>query len=281
MTQQSLDPQQYPVIVFDEDKHIYTVNGEQVLSVTQALDLVTPKDALTWWGMRVGIAAVITLCKEGKLNWPTIAAASPTDHLAGECIEAPEQGVRNKKGVLKTPIEDLVVKNRISTNHIRDEAGDRGTLIHDAINKIAIEDAVPDLDSVPEEFRPYIRAISLWWLDQEPEIIEQEIIVASVTHSYAGRYDTVCRIGEERLLVDFKTSKGIYEGHFEQLWLYEVARRELGMEPVDDMAIVRLGKDGDYEMVRQWIPGPARAIAAIELAKAREEQKQFRPKGIR
>jgi hypothetical protein len=280
VTQQTIEPER-PIITFDDEKHKYTVNGEEVLSVTQALDLVTPKDALTWWGMRVGIAAVITLCKSGKLNWPTLAAASPADHIAGECIEAPEQGIKNKKGKVKTPIEDLVVKNRISTNHIRDEAGDRGTLIHDAINKIAIEDAIPDLDSVPEEFRPYVRAISLWWLEQEPTIVEQEIIVASVKHGYAGRYDTVCDVTDERLLVDFKTSKGTYEGHFEQLWLYEIARRELGMDPVDDMAIVRLDKNGTYEMVRQWIPDPSRAIHAIELAKLRQDQKRLRPKAVR
>jgi hypothetical protein len=53
------------------------------------------------------------------------------------------------------------------------------------------------------------------------------------------------------VLFDYKTSKGIYpDSHFPQLEAYEAAYQCMGGDPTDSRLLVRLDKEGDYEIAK-------------------------------
>jgi hypothetical protein len=113
-------------IKFDTDKHEYVVDGEKVPGVTTIIGKTMPKDALTWWGMRVGIASVIRLLREHDLSWPVLQSIDP-DHVIDPLKIPPGEGhftkSDRKRQKPRTLVEVMVVDNKLSTNHIRDQRG--------------------------------------------------------------------------------------------------------------------------------------------------------------
>jgi hypothetical protein len=240
-------------IKFDTDKHEYVVDGEKVPGVTTIIGKTMPKDALTWWGMRVGIASVIRLLREHDLSWPVLQSIDP-DHVIDPLKIPPGEGhftkSDRKRQKPRTLVEVMVVDNKLSTNHIRDQRGDEGSMTHDAIHKMGVEMELPNLSDYPEEQRPYLRALAKWWSDQEVEFLEQEILVASVDGplAYGGTPDLIALRDGKRGLYDFKTSKAVRESHHPQLVGYEKAYVECGGDPLEEKWVVNLRGDGTYEM---------------------------------
>jgi len=266
-------------ITYDDQKHAYTVDGDPVPSVTQILDAVTDKSAaLAWWGMRVGYYGILQLIQQDKLNSMLLSQFDADDHLSGQPTNRPDQGVRRGKKT-KTPLEALAIENKLSTNHIRDAKGDLGTLIHSALETVGVTEKLPNLDDYAPDVRPYLQAFAAFWLDQDPMIIEQESIVGSAIHRYAGRFDLVAQIDGQRCLLDYKTSKGIYPSMSEQLRLYEVAYTETVPEsdPFDRLAIVHLRPDGKYQIF-DCFTSEDTALAAVQLYHAREADRVLMPK---
>lgn len=277
-----------PIVRYDDDSHAYWIDDRPVPSVSAILDGCTPKDALPWWGMRVGLAAVIRLFERGKLTYPILVS-----HDAGEVLDPNRVADKfksptklNKKKVEKTLIEALVIEERLSTNHIKDDAADRGYAVHAAAEYIGTHDEFPAIEDFPSEYHGYIRALAKFWVDHSPEINRQEVISASRTHAYAGRWDLDANLkAYGRCLLDFKTSKDIYDGHFEQLRLYRTAEAEMTGEDVFDHAgIVNLRHDGRYVLEIGDHVSEDTVIAAAALWHARNRDaaaKPKRPKGAK
>ena len=115
--------------------------------------------------------------------------------------------------------------------------------------------------------------------------------MASFEHGFAGRYDARGAINSEvkvchhivpksrsryysmlqpcRVMLDLKTSKGVYNGHSRQLEAYELASVESGYDPTDVRAILHVTADGLWELKRSF-GRPESFLAA--LADYREEQ---------
>lgn len=268
-----------PTITYDDASHKYTIDGEPVPSVTQILDTVTPKEALTWWGMRVGFAAVIELIQRNKLSSMVLGSYSYNDHVTGIPLEGEYvwrgRGKNRKK---KTPLEALILDEGLDVNKIKRTKGDLGTAVHNAIETIAATGTLPSLGDYEPELHGYLRALAGFWYEQDPELVEQEIIVASPEHQYAGRFDAIVKFGDERVLLDFKTSKGVYDSMSEQLVLYEVAYLELDGEPFDRKEIVHLKPDAQYQLYPAYTSHET-AIASVELFHARQADAKRKPKG--
>lgn len=268
-----------PKIDYDDDKHKYWIDKVEVPSVSAILETTSPKPALVWWGMRVGIGAVIKLLQESTIKWPVLQAHVYEEVLTGIPDKSPSRtrgkGARAK---LKTLIEAEILDARLDTNNIKSDAGDRGTLVHEAIERLGTHDLIPDINEYEEEFRGYIRAIARWWMNLEPEFHRQEVIVGSRKHAFAGRFDldATCT-GYGRTLTDFKTSKTAYESHFEQLALYDLAEQEMNTYLTDNSQhvhfdhrlVVVLRPDGEYEVHTADHVGLDTAIAAVNLHHAR------------
>lgn len=250
----------------------YEIDGEEAASVTTILGCLD-KPALPWWGMKVGAEGVLELIKSGLLvpathpieNHPTLAWM-PGDGLSY---------VADVDAIVK-----LLTQEKLTTNHVRDKAAVRGVNAHDALERWCAIGEPPDPNDYPLEERGYVQGLLNFINDTQGNFQpdEQEIVVGSKEHLFAGRYDLRAHTtGEIRLvtsayttkgeirkrgpkyttvpagikiLCDAKTSKGIYGSHLLQLEGYEGASVECGYEPTDARAVIHLTRDGLYEFKR-------------------------------
>jgi hypothetical protein len=230
----------------------------EVPSVTTALDCLE-KGGLSHWGMRVGVDGVLSLIRDGVMrqeggylcrlaDWPW----TPVD---GE-------------GVV-----ELLKAHKLTVNDVKGKAGDRGVAVHDALETWAKTGDKPDPSIFPDEQRGYVVGLLAFLQDvesAEPEACE--VMVGSVKHGFAGRYDVRFKTTKEHPVVvhrtpvkgpqyallkpgmylgDLKTSKGVYQkSHGRQLEAYEGASVECGYEPTDGRGIIHVSADGTYEFVR-------------------------------
>lgn len=253
---------------------VYTPGEDwkEVPSVTTVLDILG-KDALSWWGMRIGIEGVFKLWDAGLMSFTQDGALAAT-------IDATWQLAT------KENVEDLLKQNKLTVNDVKDEAGDRGTSAHAALEAWAVTGAVPDPNDYPPEEWGYIVALCKFIEDMGDawETEGVEIAVGSAEHGFAGRYDlrgrvlrdvklverTLTKDGKGLLkkgpshiiipagtkcLLDAKTSKSIYPTHLMQLIGYEGAGIEDGYDATDMRAVIHLaGLHGEY----QFFPAKAK-----------------------
>jgi len=235
-------------------------NWTEVPSVTTVLG-VLDKPALPWWGMKCGVEGVLALYGSGHL----VGNGSPetswlAHHYGGQAT-------------VDSVVASLT-EQKLTVNHVRDKAGDRGQSVHDAFEAWARTGLKPDPSIYPDEERGYVEGL-LAFLADVPSIepIAAEVLVASAEHGFAGRYDirfrtyqphdvvvhrtpkrgpTYRRLAPGLYLGDLKTSKGIYASHARQLEAYEQASVESGYEPTEARGILHVAADGTYEFVRSW-----------------------------
>jgi len=78
--------------------------------------------------------------------------------------------------------------------------------------------------------------------------LETERIVMHTSHEYAGTYDLLAEIDGELTVIDYKTSKDIYDNYWMQIAAYLFASRHLrkleGRELPTQAGIIRFPKDG-------------------------------------
>lgn len=240
-------------------KRLYRVNGPERPSVSEVLDILA-KGGLPWWGMETGVAGVLELLQEGNLQYH------------------PQIGWQDAESYETIPNESvikLLTKHKLTVNHVRDQAGDRGTSVHTALElwaktgKLAISNVFP-----PEE-QGYVQGLNKFIVESGAAAVASEVMVASVKHKYAGRYDLDALLGdgadgaqvfthitpkgrgdkkeaiEDGLWrIDLKTSGAVYDSYHLQIEAYEEAARECGYPATENRAILRVTEDGRYELKR-------------------------------
>jgi hypothetical protein len=230
-----------------------------VPSVTTVLDVLA-KGGLSWWGQEVGVAGVLELYTLGLLN------GGGDGRLAFNTSEGYQAATVD--GVV-----DLLKKQKLTINHTLGKAAKRGTAVHDALEVWAKTGAKPDPEMFPIEERGYVLGL-LAFLNDVPsaEPLASEVMVGSLEHEFAGRYDIRFRTTRDHVVVihrtpikgpqyaglkpglylsDLKTSKDCYpKSHWRQLEAYEGASVECGYEPTDGRGVLLVGADGTYRFVR-------------------------------
>jgi hypothetical protein len=229
-------------------RRFYRVNGVERPSVTTVLNVLDKSGAIGWWSFRVGLKAIIELYSRGLLP------AMPNEYDFEQ-------------------FEKLIVQHKLSPNHVKDEAAGRGVNIHSAFETWASDPSYrPVVDLYPESEQGYVTGLNQF-LDDLGEVssIEAEVMVGSVEHGFAGRYDLrltlptpremvvktypkrkskVEEVPAGKWLLDLKTSKDCYPTHSLQLAAYEAASIECGYGPTDYRAVVHVTADGRYEIRR-------------------------------
>lgn len=260
------DPVRNPGSLVDARCRPYMGMSEwrEVPSVTSVLG-VLDKPALVWWGMKVGIEGVRTLAAQalGIEGHNGLGASHEeigrwlVDHdIAGHVAQLTE--------------------NKLTVNHQKDSAAKRGVNVHSAFERWAEDQSYrPVVDSYPETEQGYIRGLNAFLDDLgEVEDVESEVMVGSISHGFAGRYDlrftstpafdektVVTKVYPKRdakrsvlptgrFLVDLKTSKNVYPSHGAQLAAYELASVECGYGSTDHRAVIHVTQDGKYEFVQ-------------------------------
>lgn len=250
-----------------EPKRLYRVNGVEVPSVTTVLE-VLEKKALPWWGMTVGVEGTLALHNMGLLRsvqhekQRILACAGPIGNGAVGLVAA---GVDQ--------VVELLNTHKLTVNHVKRAAGARGQSVHDALEVWATDGTRPDPAMHPPEEQGYVQGF-LAFLDDVPsaEAVASEVMVGSVEHGFAGRYDIRIRTTEKHTvvkhhtpvkgpqfatlepglyLIDLKTSKDVYPtSHFRQLEAYEGASVECGYEPTDGRGVLHVSREGKYKFPR-------------------------------
>lgn len=209
----------------------YLCDGVKLPSVTSVLRCLD-KPGLPYAAERLGVDGAIDLALRGELPSSTERAL---ERLESEGMRA-HQVWRAK--------------------------ADRGTIAHEDLVGLVTGAVTPDIDSYPADARGMIQAVSGWVADARPQISEAEVMVASLTHGFAGRHDlygTLPACGEQRVLLDLKTTaelprrkdgsvKPPYAEMLLQLAGYEIARRESGYEPSDVQGVLRVDAEGAYDL---------------------------------
>ena len=228
----------------------YLIDDVRVISVTQALSVID-KPALPWWGMRIGVEGTLALLDKGLVS---------SDATAAELVD----GVNGEKG--------LLTKHRLTVNHVKRDAADRGTRVHDALERWAKTNVLPDPSAFVEEERGYIEGLLAFIREVRPIPGGVEQIVGSKTHGFAGRGDllrclvpqpvivpvrkdakrdewTTALIPSGAWLLDLKTSSSVYDEALLQVEAYEGASIECGFEPTEYRGVVRVDAQGRFELV--------------------------------
>lgn len=195
--------------------HRYTLDGKTVPGVTTLLSNGLPKPALTRWAAKT-------------------AAEYVADNL--EVLNAlPDR-------------ESIVATVKQSPWSQRDRAAVRGTDVHALAEKLLHGQEV----EVPADLTGYVEGCARFLDEWQPEPILTERPVASRKWWYAGTFDAILRLPDgETLLVDWKTSKGVYGETACQLAAYRNAEfylteddAEAPLPEVDGLAVVHVTPTG-------------------------------------
>ena len=227
-------------------KRMYLVDGIEVPSASTVLQ-VLEKGGLSWWGMKVGVKGALSVLTDGDL-YPGVPYVDPPD----ADVEA---------------VVERLKEHKLTVNHVKDKAADRGTNVHSALELYAETGTLPNPDNYPANEAGYVRGLVRFLEDAQPVVEHSELMVASsagfagrfdmvatlqgdiVTKTYPKRTDVRTHFGETRGLWDLKTSKGVYPSYHLQLAGYEGAMEECGYGTVEMTGVIRVTDDGRYELV--------------------------------
>lgn len=231
----------------------------EVPSVTTVLGILN-KPQLVWWGMQRGVEGVVDLFAKGVLA--TVFDWDVDQEVI--CLDGQGRATVDQ-------IVDALKEHKLTVNHRLEKASERGVNVHDALEAWASTGAMPRPDEFPESERGYVQGLVKFIEDVNPTPIRQEVMVGSVEHLFAGRFDLVMETSSDReytsrcypkrtdkrdllihptvILADLKTSKGVYATHHLQLAAYELAAVECGYPATDAQAVFHVTESGKYELV--------------------------------
>jgi len=222
---------------------------QEIPSVTDILK-VLDKPQLIWWGMKMGVEGLAKIYR-----------FDPTGLVS-----------REMEDLLTDSLVERLADARLTVNHLAGQASNRGISVHQALEAWMSEGRVPKEGDYAQENRGFIRGLARFLSDIQVVPDGSEIMVGSLEHGFAGRYDARIRVEEEcevvfkntpvrgahtailkpgTYLVDLKTGKDVYpHTHYRQLEAYELASVECGYEPTDYRAVLQVSEDGKYQFAR-------------------------------
>lgn len=131
---------------------------------------------------------------------------------------------------------------------VREEAADIGSEIHNLIHKY-IKFGRDVTGTLRHEVENGFLAFLEWESRHKVEWHQTELSVVSRVHGFAGTLDAICSLcpdphstERKKYLIDFKSSKGFYDGFDMQLAAYRVGAAEKG-EHTEGCGILRLDKE--------------------------------------
>jgi hypothetical protein len=215
---------------FDPKTHTYTVNNlltqtlREVPSVTQILDVIGGSKL---WGLK---------------QWAANAAS-----------EYIRDAIRPGMSYDELQIEQIIERARKNFHTVSHGAKTIGQLAHEWIEAHlrARLYATRELPlPVNEQTRKAVRAASAW-IAEHFKPVSMEHRLYSREHDYAGTLDVVGEVDGQLAVVDWKTSKTIYDEMQLQAAAYAQAWAEMFDLRVPDRWVIRLDKEtGEFEPVK-------------------------------
>jgi len=191
-------------LTFTPKRHLYTLDGERVPSVTSIVG-VLPKGGLVYWAAKLVAEAVAD-----QASTVDAVRALGRDVMVAALRAVPDQAKR--------------------------KAGDRGSLLHELATGV-VKGEPSELIADPD-IAGCLAGLARWFDDVgfEAELIEHP--VGSRAFGYAGRFDVIGsleRDRSERWLIDLKTSASVYGDTALQTAAY--ARADFHVVPGSDVEL--------------------------------------------
>lgn len=253
-------------LTFDDEKHTYTLDGKQIPGVTSVIKS----------GYPAAPSLIVWLSKQAA--WYTIE----------QLKQFPEQVNRLPDYLL----DEIAKKATQAGKKIAKAAADIGSLVHNWAEAVG-NNNLKRLEEIDAEISSHddFEKINLcrsefkkWSDTSKYEIIDAEQTIASITYQYAGKYDRLVKHGNKVILIDFKTSSGIFAEHKIQVGgAYRQALKEWRDIEIDGIDLVRFGKDGsfEHELVtkrNQLDDFKEQFIRNLQTAKFREDYERYNKK---
>lgn len=216
-------------LTFDDVAHSYTLDGRVVPGVTGVNKAYPANFRLQQWLTKQGAWYVIEqlkLCPEQVSRLP--------NYLLDEIVKKSLQAGK-KKAQEAADIGSI-------THDYAEADGNQDTEKLDQLRAVILEH--PDKEKIDLCVREYNK----WAEASKYELIDAEQIIASVKYQYAGKYDRLVKHRNKVILIDFKTSSGIWVEHKIQVGgAYRQALKEWRDIEIAGIDLVRFGKDGKFE----------------------------------
>lgn len=208
---------------FSEKAHRYWCDGKPIPGVTTLIGKGVPKPAIPYW-----------------------AARTVAEYVADQ----PE----NVEALRETGRDAMVAALKGVPWTKRDEAAVRGTAVHALAERVIHGEAVEVPDHLAGYVEGYVRFLDEF--DVSPVLTEKSI--ANREHWYAGRFDSIVRIpslGDRNIMVDLKTSSGVYGETSLQNAAYSAAEfyvedgapdTEILMPEIDGIAVAHVTEYGTF-----------------------------------
>lgn len=167
------------------------------------------------------------------------------------------------------PSATQIIRETVGTGwHAEDWYLTRGRAIHRCAEFIA---AGKDF-KFDERLEGYIFALRKFFAEVKPEIIGSEIRIGSKIYGYAGTLDLLCKIGNRKVIIDWKHSIDKIRLPI-QIGAYAVAERETNMIEYCFGAGVQIRENGTYSMTELYsLAIPAREFLALRTVYRIKEQ---------
>jgi hypothetical protein len=186
-------------------------------------------------------------------------------------------GLLNKPALLRWAWQ--MGKDGKELDAVRQGAADIGTVAH-ALCEAHLRGMELDASNItPEALSKaetgFLRFLDFW--DREGlKVLATELVMVSEKMQVGGTMDVLAQRPDGRLVVvDLKTSKGIYDEMLVQVATYAAMHEEGSRQTVDEVYIVRIGKeDADDLEIRQVGQREERVKAFAALATARRLLKE-------
>lgn len=126
-------------------------------------------------------------------------------------------------------------------------AADAGTLAHAFIEAELKGKTQPDTSNLPEEVVSLAETAYLAWLEwcqaNNFQVLASELSLVSERYRFGGTLD-IARLRDKRVILDLKTSNGVYADHRIQVAAYGILWEEnFPDEPIQGYEILRIGKE--------------------------------------
>ena len=220
--------------------------GKEYASVTTILNVIN-KPALIPWAKKQSLDKVRYVLQNHVMNntLPEIKSTDDIDAIINEASKTPDQ-------VLQT-------------------AGDFGSQAHALIEKVINARINNEKEPVtPVDLKVVMESFEMFCKQYNPVFIGSEVQVSSdsMYYAYAGTVDAVIVHENNTVVVDFKTSKGIYDEHRLQVGAYSYALHRLnqkhhGIAGLDSRHLA--GKNSPFDMA--WVVKLSKDQAGVEVDK--------------
>lgn len=163
----------------------------------------------------------------------------------------------------------------------KDQAASIGDMVHAyaeafALAVIAKHDVPQIPDDADERVRAGINAFLNWFVANDVQFRHAEKLVYSRIYGFAGLVDSVAKVNGKLMLIDYKTSKGVYTEMRYQIAGYRIAFEEEHGDILDGAVILHFDKEAGvctpHEYTEDELTKDASAFLACLSLKKREKE---------